>query len=257
MQKKNGNPVRFKQALKALLAATNPYGSVKDDTTDDGGSTDCCICIGPIGPYQALFVAPCSHCYHFKCISSLIHQTPMFQCPLCRQVANLTASVSMESLGEDDLDVEKTENEYADKTDGKDSESGSEHSLSPQRESVGIVENVVKEKNSLGLVRLSTSPALNEASRSKESLASGTANLDFPKRGRMVSGSSTPDGTSSLSPGKRRSSITSKINVLLGRKSNNHNEEHLIIDQNISKKVDSISETSSTVPKSKSTDGLN
>ncbi|RKO87810.1 hypothetical protein BDK51DRAFT_13298, partial [Blyttiomyces helicus] len=57
---------------------------------------DCCICIGAIGPFQALFIAPCSHCYHFKCVNSLLSQSAMFQCPLCRQVANLAASVSMD-----------------------------------------------------------------------------------------------------------------------------------------------------------------
>lgn len=42
----------------------------------------------------------------------MIISSPMFQCPLCRQVANLTASVSMESLIEkDEAKEETTENE--------------------------------------------------------------------------------------------------------------------------------------------------
>ena len=93
---------RFSTALKQLIAATNPYSDTKeaDANNTESGETDCCICIGHITPYQALFIAPCSHVYHFKCVGYLVMQSPMFQCPLCRQVANLTASVSCYSLNE-------------------------------------------------------------------------------------------------------------------------------------------------------------
>ncbi|KAJ3093626.1 hypothetical protein HDU96_002132 [Phlyctochytrium bullatum] len=118
-QRKKENPIRFRNALKALLNATNPYSSSKPNdpasasaaptspttTTSaaaaaaaaSNASVDCCICLCAIGPYQALFLSPCSHCYHHKCVRNLL-DTPMFQCPMCRQVANLDASVSMESL---------------------------------------------------------------------------------------------------------------------------------------------------------------
>ncbi|KAJ3050198.1 hypothetical protein HK097_008833, partial [Rhizophlyctis rosea] len=103
IQRKKTNPQRFQTALRMLLAATNPYASTESKEEAEG-STDCCICLGSIGPYQALFVAPCSHCYHYKCVREILERSQMFQCPLCRQVANLTASVSMESLfdGTDD-----------------------------------------------------------------------------------------------------------------------------------------------------------
>ncbi|KAJ3304041.1 hypothetical protein HDV03_003155 [Kappamyces sp. JEL0829] len=100
-QRKNANPQRFSAALKQLIAATNPYGEQKGHEDEEAGDVDCCICIGAIAPYQALFIAPCSHCYHYKCVGYLVVQSPMFQCPLCRQVANLTASVSSESLNAD------------------------------------------------------------------------------------------------------------------------------------------------------------
>ncbi|KAJ3034784.1 hypothetical protein HDV00_004646 [Rhizophlyctis rosea] len=109
VQRRKANPQRFQTALKSLLAATNPYASA-DSKEDAEGSTDCCICLGSIGPYQALFIAPCSHCYHYKCVREILERTQMFQCPLCRQVANLTASVSMESLfdtGDSDEEGEK------------------------------------------------------------------------------------------------------------------------------------------------------
>jgi Zn finger protein HypA/HybF involved in hydrogenase expression len=97
-QRANANPERFANALKQLLAATNPYGEKNAQIQEEEGNVDCCICIGKIAPFQALFIAPCSHCYHFKCVQYLIAQSAMFQCPLCRQVANLTASVSSDSL---------------------------------------------------------------------------------------------------------------------------------------------------------------
>lgn len=43
---------------------------------------------------QALFIAPCSHVFHFKCIRPLIEQHhPGFSCPLCRTFADLDADV--------------------------------------------------------------------------------------------------------------------------------------------------------------------
>lgn len=97
-QRVNSNPLRFSKALKQLIAATNPYGASNEEASDDSTAIDCCICLASISPFQALFISPCSHCFHYKCVNSLVAQSPMFQCPLCRQVANLTASVSSDSL---------------------------------------------------------------------------------------------------------------------------------------------------------------
>jgi hypothetical protein len=56
--------------------------------------TDCCICLFSVTVCQALFIAPCSHVYHFKCIRPLIEQHhPGFSCPLCRTFADLNADV--------------------------------------------------------------------------------------------------------------------------------------------------------------------
>jgi len=107
-QRRQANPTRFRAALKALLSATNPYSShTGDDEINSKSSVDCCICLCGIGPFQALFVAPCSHCFHYKCVTPILSAGNMFQCPLCRQVANLVASVSMESFSglDDDIDT--------------------------------------------------------------------------------------------------------------------------------------------------------
>ncbi|KAJ3366383.1 hypothetical protein GGF32_005385 [Allomyces javanicus] len=81
------------KALRAFAAAT-----------DTG---DCCICLGPIAPFQALFIAPCCHTFHYKCSRPLLNTWPTFSCPLCRHYADLNASVSVENLSEfNDLDAE-------------------------------------------------------------------------------------------------------------------------------------------------------
>ncbi|KAL2075644.1 hypothetical protein VTL71DRAFT_587 [Oculimacula yallundae] len=60
-----------------------------------GPSQDCSICLGPIAPCQSLFVAPCSHTWHYKCIRVIINgpHWPHFICPNCRTVADLEAEL--------------------------------------------------------------------------------------------------------------------------------------------------------------------
>jgi hypothetical protein len=91
-------PMRFRYALNLLVTATNPYAARKEQDSVQDNSVDCCICISEIGPFQAIFIAPCSHCFHYKCIQHILRENIMFPCPVCRQVANLEASVSMESI---------------------------------------------------------------------------------------------------------------------------------------------------------------
>ena len=57
--------------------------------------------------YQALFIAPCSHIFHFKCIRPLLIQHhPGFSCPLCRTFADLEADVEQDDVAED-VDIEE------------------------------------------------------------------------------------------------------------------------------------------------------
>jgi hypothetical protein len=77
-----------------------------------------------MAPFQALFLAPCSHCFHYKCVTTLLGVGFMFQCPTCRQVANLEASVTdpddldrskIEEMDEDEsLDGNEMEEDYSD-----------------------------------------------------------------------------------------------------------------------------------------------
>ncbi|GAN02779.1 SMAD/FHA domain-containing protein [Mucor ambiguus] len=58
---------------------------------------ECCICLYAIAPFQALFIAPCSHIFHFKCLRPIVFQNyPGFSCPLCRSYFDLEASVAVE-----------------------------------------------------------------------------------------------------------------------------------------------------------------
>ena len=77
------SPLKLKKALLSLLAAMNNLNDAKQEYAS---CTECCICLCSLSPYQALFLAPCSHCFHYKCVIPLLVSESMFQCPLCRQV---------------------------------------------------------------------------------------------------------------------------------------------------------------------------
>ncbi|KAL1624366.1 hypothetical protein SLS56_007835 [Neofusicoccum ribis] len=78
----------------------------KDSDSASTHSTDCSICLMSIRPCQALFVAPCSHVWHYKCIARIINGPtyPQFMCPNCRMVNDLEADVSEPEGWDDELD---------------------------------------------------------------------------------------------------------------------------------------------------------
>ncbi|KAF9978509.1 hypothetical protein BGZ65_006973 [Modicella reniformis] len=81
------NPFR-ENTLKAIRSLTTANASC---------ATDCCICLFRIASFQSLFVAPCSHVYHYKCIRPmLIANHPGFLCPLCRTFADLEDVVEID-----------------------------------------------------------------------------------------------------------------------------------------------------------------
>ncbi|KAL8768891.1 MAG: hypothetical protein Q9209_004945 [Squamulea sp. 1 TL-2023] len=80
---------------KRLLGKSVTKKDVDQDATS-AQSSECAICLMSIAPCQALFVAPCSHVWHYKCIRPILndHKTfPSFLCPNCRAVADLEADV--------------------------------------------------------------------------------------------------------------------------------------------------------------------
>lgn len=69
---------------------------------------DCSICLSKIKPCQAMFISPCSHCWHFQCIRRLVMTSyPQFVCPNCRLTCDLEASLeNSDSETESDDDSE-------------------------------------------------------------------------------------------------------------------------------------------------------
>ncbi|CAM1510388.1 Fc.00g007230.m01.CDS01 [Cosmosporella sp. VM-42] len=77
------------------MAAHKRLQTLQSNGASGSSSQDCSICLGSIAPCQSLFVAPCSHTWHFKCVKSLLTspQYPIFICPNCRAGADLEADV--------------------------------------------------------------------------------------------------------------------------------------------------------------------
>ncbi|KAH7929182.1 SMAD/FHA domain-containing protein [Leucogyrophana mollusca] len=64
---------------------------------------DCCICLFSVTIRQALFIAPCSHAFHYKCIRPLLEaHASAFSCPLCRTFADLEEDVEIEAEVEEE-----------------------------------------------------------------------------------------------------------------------------------------------------------
>ena len=73
--------------------------------TSRASLAECCICLFKIKVCQALFIAPCSHMFHYKCIRPILTlHHPGFSCPLCRVFVNL----------DDDVEIEEEEEEAVD-----------------------------------------------------------------------------------------------------------------------------------------------
>nr|POE98920.1 e3 ubiquitin-protein ligase dma1 [Quercus suber] len=67
----------------------------RDSDVTSINTSECSICLNAVAPCQPLFVAPCSHVWHYKCIKNLLMgpHYPNFLCPNCRFVADLEADV--------------------------------------------------------------------------------------------------------------------------------------------------------------------
>ncbi|ORY04177.1 hypothetical protein K493DRAFT_206156 [Basidiobolus meristosporus CBS 931.73] len=83
--------MKMENALKTLKSLT-----VDCESGDNCRKEECCICLYPLSQLQALFVAPCSHAFHFKCVRFMVATKPGFLCPLCRHFADLDADVTVD-----------------------------------------------------------------------------------------------------------------------------------------------------------------
>ncbi|GAB7347130.1 hypothetical protein MBLNU459_g3254t1 [Dothideomycetes sp. NU459] len=99
----------LKRAQGGAKKDTKDAKDAKDTDAQSAASSECSICLNPVAPCQALFVAPCSHVWHYKCIRTLIYPNwPSFQCPNCRAYADLEADVDESEEESDDEQQEDT-----------------------------------------------------------------------------------------------------------------------------------------------------
>ncbi|KAI8392963.1 Zinc finger RING-type profile [Nakaseomyces glabratus] len=79
--------------------------------TTGSDEEDCSICLSKIKPCQAIFISPCAHTWHFRCVRRLVMLAyPQFVCPNCRSTCDLEASLdNSDSESESDLDSEGDE----------------------------------------------------------------------------------------------------------------------------------------------------
>ncbi|KAA1472716.1 SMAD/FHA domain-containing protein [Dentipellis sp. KUC8613] len=94
----NTNALRQLKALaEPLQAAAAGAKSGPKKSVPKSGFGDCCICLFAVSIQQALFIAPCSHAFHYKCIRPMLDtHHPAFSCPLCRTFADLEADVEVD-----------------------------------------------------------------------------------------------------------------------------------------------------------------
>lgn len=104
----------------------------RDSDVASVNSSECSICLNPVAPCQPLFVAPCSHVWHYKCIKNLLigPHYPNFLCPNCRFVADLEADVEppeeLEEMENNDLDPHLAAHESSSTDDNERSEHDTE-----------------------------------------------------------------------------------------------------------------------------------
>ncbi|KAK3680250.1 hypothetical protein LTR78_000628 [Recurvomyces mirabilis] len=96
------NTTAHKKLLRNAVAKKS-----RDSDAASVNSSECSICLNPVAPCQALFVAPCSHVWHYKCVRNLIHGPgwPNFLCPNCRFVADLEADVELPEEEEEEFEA--------------------------------------------------------------------------------------------------------------------------------------------------------
>lgn len=116
-----------------------------------------------MAPCQALFVAPCSHVWHYKCIRSVIYPSwPSFQCPNCRAYADLEADVDQPEEEEFEEEFEELEGVSGDDLQSTAANAAQDHS--------GDDEELTEMINSVSVRDSSPSPQ----PTTSESMASGS-----------------------------------------------------------------------------------
>lgn len=72
--------------VESLKKLREQYSKAHDTTE----LQNCAICFGSLLPCQPLFIAPCAHGWHYRCIRPLLVRSyPLFRCPNCRNTYDL------------------------------------------------------------------------------------------------------------------------------------------------------------------------
>ncbi|KAI5251819.1 SMAD/FHA domain-containing protein [Aureobasidium subglaciale] len=147
--------------------------NAKDSDAQSTHSSECSICLNPVAPCQALFVAPCSHVWHYKCVRTLIYPSwPSFQCPNCRAYADLEA------------DVEPPEEEYeSEDVDDAPKASDIEQPKSPAPEALPAIESGGLEDEDLTAMMNNVSIDAASASQNLSGTDSSSENEAGPSQG--------------------------------------------------------------------------
>lgn len=134
-----------KEQTKLTDIPNNNDTSITTTTTTTSTSNndveECCICLYALAPFQALFVSPCSHTYHFKCIRPLLQSYPGFQCPICRTYSDLEASVTIEADEVIDICCTSSNNHERSNTETTAPPADSELSLQSPESSDNVIHN--------------------------------------------------------------------------------------------------------------------
>lgn len=69
-------------------------GNQIPDPVISNNFSECAVCLLTLDPCQALFISPCSHAWHYKCIRPIIIKSyPQFYCPNCRSMCDLESDI--------------------------------------------------------------------------------------------------------------------------------------------------------------------
>mgnify|MGYP001127818896 CR=1 FL=1 len=92
-RKVNQFNLEIHKKIKSLQINDNVDASSTRNVLPDELS-ECAICLMKIEPCQALFMSPCSHAWHYKCIRPIIIKSyPQFYCPNCRTMCDLETDI--------------------------------------------------------------------------------------------------------------------------------------------------------------------
>lgn len=95
-RKVNQFNLQIHQKLKNL-SLQQPNGEISNPINNalkNDELSECAICLLKLEPCQALFISPCSHSWHYKCIRPIIIKSyPQFYCPNCRSMCDLETDI--------------------------------------------------------------------------------------------------------------------------------------------------------------------